>query len=317
MRGAARARRRPDRPRLVPRAVLVVLALAVTACGTSGPTPDRSSDPVIAAAGDIACEPGAPVTPQSCQQEATSDLLVRRELAAVLTLGDEQYVEGRLKNFRTQYGPTWGRVLSITHPAPGNHEYKSGGDGFFQYFGAAAGDPRHPYYSFEVGSWHLIALDSECVAAGGCQRGSAQEQWLQSDLRAHPARCTLAFWHEPRFSSGGHGGNVDYQAFWQDLFAAGAELVLNGHDHDYERFAPQTPTGSAAANGIREFVVGTGGKNLRPLRDPKPNSEARSDTFGVLELTLHSDSYDWQFVPIAGSSFTDSGHGQCHGAASG
>jgi hypothetical protein len=293
-------------------AVLASAALALTACiGESGQN-TASSDPVIGAAGDIACEPGPPVTPQTCQQQATSDLLLQPKLAAVLTLGDEQYVEGRLKNFQTQYGPSWGRLLSITHPAPGNHEYKSGGDGFYQYFGAAAGDPAHPYYSFDIGAWHLLALDSECEFAGGCGKGSPQELWLRNDLRAHPARCTLAFWHQPRFSSGGHGNNVRYQVFWTDLYSAGAELVLNGHDHDYERFAPQTPSGIAAADGIREFVVGTGGKNLRPLHAAKPNSQSRSDTFGVLKLTLHSDGYDWQFVPIAGSSFTDSGHGQCH-----
>jgi acid phosphatase type 7 len=307
---------RAGSPRRWRRELLVLLAataLAVTGC-TAGSEQDEppSTDPVIAAAGDISCEPGLPVTPLSCQQKATSDLLLQRSLAAVLTLGDEQYVEGRLKNFQTEYGPTWGRLLSITHPAPGNHEYKSGGDGFFQYFGAAAGDPAHPYYSFDLGAWHLIALDSECDYAGGCGKGSPQERWLKADLRAHPARCTLAYWHQPRFSSGGHGNNVTYQVFWTDLYAAGADVVLNGHDHDYERFAPQTPTGAAAADGIGEFVVGTGGKNLRPLHTPKPNSEARSDTFGVLELSLHPGGYDWEFVPIAGSSFTDRGHSDCH-----
>jgi hypothetical protein len=290
----------------------LLAALVLTACTAKSWRDAPVEDPVIAAAGDIACEPGLPVTVETCQQKATSDLLLRRKLTAVLTLGDEQYVEGRLKNFQTQYGPTWGRLLSITHPAPGNHEYKTGGDGFFQYFGAAAGDPRHPYYSFEVGAWHLIALDSECDYAGGCAKGSPQERWLRRDLHAHPNRCTLAFWHQPRFSSGGHGNNVQYQAFWNDLYAAGAEVVLNGHDHDYERFAPQTPSGLAAADGIREFVVGTGGKNLRPLHAAKPNSEVSSATFGVLELSLHPDSYDWQFIPITGSSFTDRGHSRCH-----
>ncbi len=296
------------------RVVLLLMASALGLAACSQPSDDRepAADPVIAAAGDIACEPGGQVTAETCQQRATSDLLLQRPLAAVLTLGDEQYVQGRLKNFQTQYGPTWGRVLSITHPAPGNHEYQSGGDGFFQYFGAAAGDPRHPYYSFEVGAWHVIALDSECASAGGCDKGSAQERWLRSDLRAHPTPCTLAFWHQPRFSSGGHGSDVAYQAFWEDLYAAGADLVLNGHDHDYERFAPQTPNGEAAANGIREFVVGTGGKNLRALHAPKANSEVGAAAFGVLELTLHPSAYDWRFVPIPGSNFTDRGHTECH-----
>lgn len=292
------------------------LALVLLACtgGTkAGPVVNVGpNDPVVAAAGDIACEPGGPVTAVSCQQQATSDLLLKRKLSAVFTLGDEQYVQGRLKNFRTQYGPTWGRFLSITHPAPGNHEYQSGGDGFYQYFGKAAGDPRRPYYSLDVGSWHIIALNSECAFVGGCGKGSPQEQWLAADLRARPARCTLAFWHQPRFSSGGHGDSQQYQTFWEDLYTAGADVILNGHDHDYERFARQTPQAVPNVNGIREFVVGTGGKNLRPFHGAKPNSEARSMTFGVLELHLHPKSYDWNFVPIAGSSFTDSGHAECH-----
>ena len=231
----------------------------------------------------------------------------------MLTLGDEQYVEGRLQNFRTQYGPTWGRELSITHPAPGNHEFKSGGDGFYTYFGAAAGSPSHPYYSFDVGSWHIIALNSECgFVTGGCGAGSPQEKWLKADLASHHNRCVLAFWHQPRFSSGGHGNNKAYQPFWQDLYAAHADIVLNGHDHHYERFAPQTPNGVAAKNGIREFVVGTGGKNLRGFPTIRANSQVRSMTFGVLLLKLHPTSYDWQFVPVKGSKFTDSGHSSCH-----
>ena len=271
-------------------------------------------DPLIAAAGDIACEPGAPVTPRTCQQKATSNLLMQVPLTAVLTLGDEQYVQGRLDSFLTQYGPTWGRRKAITHPAPGDHEYMSGALGYYQYFGKAAGNPLHPYYSFNLGSWHIIALNSACAVAGGCTKGSPQERWLAADLKAHPNKCTLAFWHEPLFSSGGHGGDMGYMPFWQDLYQAGAEIVLNGHDHDYERFAPQTPSGALdPAQGIREFVVGTGGKNLGTFHTRiRPNSEVRSRTFGVLELRLHPTSFDWSFVPIAGSTFTDSGSGTCH-----
>jgi hypothetical protein len=270
-------------------------------------------DPLIAAAGDIACEPTGVVTPTTCQQQATSDLLLSAPLTAVLTLGDEQYVEGRLKSFETMYGPTWGRFLSITHPGPGNHEYQSGGAGFYQYFGKAAGAPNHSYYSFDVGSWHIISLNSECSFAGGCGAGSPQERWLVADLAAHHNRCTLAFWHEPRFSSGLHGDNTVYDQFWIDLYSAGADVVLSGHDHDYERFGPQNPSGQAdPLRGIREFVVGTGGKNLRPFDQIRANSQVRSDTFGVLELTLHSESYGWRFVPIKGSSFTDAGSATCH-----
>jgi hypothetical protein len=237
---------------------------------------------------------------------------MNQPLAAVLTLGDEQYVEGRLSAFRRSYAPTWGRRLSITHPAPGNHEAMSGGGGFYAYFGKRAGSLRRPYYSFNIGSWHLVALDSDCSSSAGCSRGSPQERWLAADLRHHRSRCTLAFWHEPRFSSGGHGNHAQYQPFWRDLFDAGADVVLNGHDHDYERFAPQTPTGKPDPNGLREFVVGTGGKDLRTFHLIKPNSEVRSSTFGVLELRLRPSSYSWRFVPIAGSTFTDSGTGRCH-----
>jgi hypothetical protein len=229
-------------------------------------------------------------------------------------LGDEQYDEGRLDNFRTVYGPTWGRFLDITHPAPGNHEYSSGkADGYYRYFGKAAGSPAHPYYSFDVGAWHIIALNSECHFAGGCAKGAPQERWLVQDLATHPNRCTLAFWHSPRFSSGGHGNHHEYGPDWDDLYRAGADVVLNGHDHAYERFARQTPSAMAdTRRGLREFVVGTGGKNLRPFEDPRANSQVRSETFGILLLTLHDDSYDWRFAPIAGSTFTDSGHERCH-----
>lgn len=281
--------------------------------GSKQPAPDSVAAPVIAAAGDIACKPGDPATPTACQQKATSDLLLQRPLTAVLALGDQQYDEGRLKNYQLSYGPTWGRVLSITYPTPGNHEFQSGADGYFQYFGKAAGDPKRSYYSLDIGSWHIISLNSECSSVdAGCEKGSPQEQWLQADLRAHQNRCTLAFWHEPRFSSGLHGNNMAYKQFWVDLDAAGADVVLNGHDHDYERFAPQTAAAKADPQGIREFVVGTGGKNLRAFRQPRRNSEVRSTTFGVLELKLEPTSYSWRFLPIAGSSFSDSGSSDCH-----
>jgi acid phosphatase type 7 len=282
----------------------------------SSVTAGSGAGPVIAAAGDIACEPGRAPTPSTCQQAATSHLLDGVRLAGVLTLGDEQYVEGRIKGFRTVYAPTWGRYLPITHPAPGNHEYKSSDQlkGYYDYFGRqAGGEPTHPYYSFDIGSWHIVALDAACGLIGGCGFGSPEERWLAADLAAHPATCTLAYWHEPRFSSGGHGDNTFVSAFWEDLYAAHADVVLNGHDHDYERFGPQTPQGVAdPAHGIREFVVGTGGKSLRPLHRPKPNSEARADSFGVLFLTLGAGSYSWHFRAIPGESFSDSGSGACH-----
>jgi hypothetical protein len=283
-------------------------------------------DPVIAAAGDIACDPGSSSynaglgTTGGCRQKYTSNLLVNSGLTGVLTLGDNQYEDGQLSKYLQSYAPTWGRVKAITHPVAGNHEYSSSGaQGYFDYFNGVgtptgpAGQPGKGYYSFGIGSWHLIALNSNCSQVGGCGAGSPQEQWLKADLATYH-RCTLAFWHHPRFSSGPHGTSSSMQALWQDLYDRDAEVVLSGHDHDYERFAPQTPTGAVDfARGIREFVVGTGGRSHYGFGTIKPNSEARnSDTFGVLQLTLRPGSYEWRFVPEAGKTFTDSGRGSCH-----
>ena len=285
------------------------------------PLPAPSDDPMIAAAGDIACSPTSSSfnsllgTSSSCRMMATSDLLLRDAPDAVLLLGDIQYENGALNDFWRSYDPTWGRVKSITRPVPGNHEYgTSNASGYFDYFGAAAGDRSKGYYSYDLGSWHIIALNSQCSAVG-CGTGTTQHKWLVNDLAQHPATCTLAYWHIPRFSSGSHGSNSTYQPFWQALYDAGADVVLNGHDHDYERFAPQTPSGSAdGARGVREFVVGTGGKSLYSFGSSRPNSQVRkTGVFGVLELTLHPTSYDWKFVPAGGDmTFTDSGSTACH-----
>ena len=246
--------------------------------------------------------------------EATAELLDQIS-GTVMAVGDLAYPEGSKENF-TCYDKTWGRAKSRTRPAPGNHEFhSSGATPYFDYFGAAAGDPKTGYYSYEVGTWHIIVLNSECKDVGGCEAGSLQEKWLRADLAAHPAACTLAYWHKPLFSSGGaHGNDLTLKALWQALYQANADVVVAGHDHDYERFAPQTPDGIAdPASGIREFVVGTGGKNHRPFGDSKPNSEVRDATaFGVLKLTLKPGGYDWQFIPEAGKTFTDSGSGNCH-----
>lgn len=280
-----------------------------------------SGDPVIAAAGDIACDAssgaynGGRGTADRCRQRAVSDLLVGTGVDAVLPLGDNQYERGSLEDFRRSYDASWGRVLSRTHPVPGNHEYGvSGASGYFSYFGARAGAPSRGYYSYNVGAWHLIALNSECGHIGGCGTGSAQERWLKADLAANRRACTLAYWHRPRFSSGAHGSDASYRVFWNDLYAAGADVVLAGHDHDYERFAPQTPDGRADANrGIREFVVGTGGSRHNDFRTRAANSQVRdSRSFGVLRLTLHPGGYDWKFVSAAGDGFHDSGSARCH-----
>ncbi|HEY4634843.1 MAG TPA: hypothetical protein VIH00_13085, partial [Candidatus Limnocylindrales bacterium] len=283
-----------------------------------------AGDPVIAAAGDIACDPASSSfndgngTSNNCHMQATAALL-SPDLAAVLPLGDNQYYCGSLDAFLASYDLSWGAAKAISRPAVGNHEYlthggsggstgcddtNAGAAGHFAYFGQAAGSPGAGYYSFDVGAWHLIALNSNCSSAGGCGSTSPQGRWLAADLAANPAVCTLAYWHIPLFSSGGRASS-NSKSFWTQLYAAGADVVLSSHDHIYERFARQTPSGQAdPVAGIREFVVGTGGANHTSMSTVKPNSEVRdSTTYGVLRLTLHATSYDWQFVPEAGGTF--------------
>jgi acid phosphatase type 7 len=274
---------------------------------------------VIAAAGDIACDPlsssfnGGAGTASACRQRYTADLL--GGVDAVLTLGDNQYENGAYEKFLLSYDPSWGRAKAITYPSPGNHEYLiPGGLGYFTYFGAAAGTRGEGWYSFDLAGWHLIALNSNCSAVGGCGPGSPQYQWLMNDLAANNAECTLAYSHHPRFSSGNYGNHDEFQPFWQLLYNDGAEIVLAGHDHNYQRYAPQTPAGGRDdARGIREFVVGTGGKTHYAVDSSGTNRQvANGDTFGVLKMTLRAGAYDWQFVPEAGKTFSDSGTGSCH-----
>lgn len=275
----------------------------------------------VVAVGDVACDPadaaynGGAGTSTRCRMLATSDLALALAPAAVLVLGDSQYEDGTLAKYQASYDPSWGRLKAITHPVPGNHEYATAGAaGYYDYFGMAAGDPAKGYASFDLGGWHLIGLNSSCGAAGGCGAASPQGQWLATDLAAHPGVCTLAYWHQPRFSSGPHGDDAAYAAFWNLLHGAGADLVLAGHDHGYERFAPQSPAAAADPAGIREFVVGTGGKNLTSVSTVRANSEVRNyGAFGVLELKLWPNGYQWRFVGVDGS-ILDSGRGLCHSA---
>jgi hypothetical protein len=299
----------------------VVLSAALVALAASAPL--RADDPLIAAAGDIACSPtdpgynGGAGTAERCRQRATSDLLVGGGFDAVLPLGDNQYWEGALADYLVSFAPSWGRLGPLLRPVPGNHEYEtSDAAGYFDYFGAGVGERGRGWYSYDVGSWHLVALNSNCGAVGGCGPGSPQVQWLEDDLAAHPRACTLAYWHHPRFSSGVHGDDSTFDAFWQTLYRFGADVVLVGHDHDYERFAPQDPSGNTDRDfGIREFVAGTGGIEQRPFAATRRNSEVRDDSgFGVLSLRLRPGGYDWQFLPAAGSTLADSGSGICHNA---
>lgn len=293
-----------------------------------------AGDPVIAAAGDIACDPASPSfndgegNQLTCRQQYTSDLLIDAGLTAVLPLGDVQYHCGGYQAFLQSYDRSWGRVKDISRPVVGNHEYLLGGGtdcsdanegaaGYFSYFGSAAGSPTQGYYSYDIGAWHLIALNSNCNDAGGCEQGSPQAIWLANDLDSHRNLCTLAYWHIPLFSSGGRTAD-NTRVLWQILYDRDVELILNGHDHTYERFAPQAPDGTLdLTRGIRQFVVGTGGSNLTQFETIAANSEVRNnDTYGVLKLTLHPTSYDWEFVPEAGKTFTDTGSEQCHGTGS-
>jgi hypothetical protein len=281
------------------------------------PAPDMAGTPsglnaaVLVGAGDI----GYCRLPYA---KATA-ALISAIPGTVFAAGDVAYERGTAQQFRDCYGSTWGAFQGRTLPAPGNHEYYThGATGYYGQFGAAAGTPGEGWYATDVGTWRVIVLNAECGKIGGCGEGSPELTWLESELAAHPARCTVAIWHEPRWSSGWHGNDPQVAPFWDALYAAGAELVLNGHDHDYERFAPQDPGGRRdLVFGIREFVVGTGGAPLRKLRIRRPNRQSsNNDTHGVLKLTLRPGGYDWVFLPIAGETFTDSGSGTCHGVPS-
>jgi hypothetical protein len=251
--------------------------------------------------------------------EATAKL-IENIPGTVFAAGDLAYDNGTLQEFQNCYEPTWGRFKNRTRPAPGNHEYiGSSASGYFQYWGAVAGDPKKGYYSYDLGPWHVVALNTNCnaKALGGCGAGSPEEVWLRKDLADHADSCIIAYGHHSLFSSGilpSHAIHPELRAFWQDLYRAHADLVLAGHEHSYERFAPQDPDGQLdEKNGIRQIVVGTGGKSHTPLLFATPNSEVRnSDTFGVLKLTLTEKSYKWEFIPQAGMTFTDSGEGACH-----
>jgi hypothetical protein len=268
---------------------------------TASPTP--GSDPVLVGAGDIAgCS--------SDGDEATARLLDNIP-GTVFTTGDNAYPDGSAAQFADCYDPSWGRHKARTRPTPGNHDYHTpDGAGYFEYFGSSAGEPGKGYYSYDLGTWHIIVLNSNISV----ETGSPQELWLRADLEAHPAACTLAYWHHPRFSSGVvHGSDTSMQPLWQALFDYGADVILAGHEHNYERFGPQDPRGVAdTTRGIRQFVIGSGGRAHYEFGNPIPNSEVRNnDTHGVLKLTLHATSYSWEFIPEAGKTFIDSGNAPC------
>jgi hypothetical protein len=273
--------------------------------------PDRAF--VLVGAGDIAsCK-----DPEGAQATAK---LIEQIPGTVFAAGDLAYEKGSSEEFKNCYDPAWGRFKDRTKPALGNHEYVDRtASGYFQYWGRQAGPPGKGYYSYDLGDWHIVVLNTNCDAKdlGGCAAGSPQETWLKEDLAKHPNACILAYGHHALFSSGvfkSHAVHSELKRLWEDLYAAHASLVLAGHEHSYERFAPQDPEGQAdPTNGIREIVVGTGGRSHDLLGFAAPNSEIRDwDTFGVLKLTLSPRKYTWQFIPEEGKSFRDSGSGDCH-----
>ena len=293
----------------------------------------RGRDPVIGAAGDIACDPDLTRystglgTRDACHMLQTSDLLMKLDLTAVLPLGDLQYEDGALDKFQRSFDQTWGRLKAQMRPVVGNHEYRTAGAaGYFDYFNGpgVADGPAGPrdkgYYSYDLGAWHVVTLNSQCSHpaadnpyAADCAAGSPQEQWLRADLAAHPARCTLAVSHHPWFSSGLAGVNTRVQPLFQALYDNGVDVLLAGHDHGYERFAPMDASANRdPTNGVRQIVVGTGGKNKEPDLFPAANSELRENTsFGVLKMTLRPGAYVWEFERDGGT-FQDFGANACH-----
>lgn len=307
---------------MIPNLVVVVSDGSSVESGEPG-------DPVLVGAGDIASCGTAGPSGSGAEQTAQllDDIVLGDSDVSVFTAGDGAYNEGTLAQYQDCYDPTWGRHFDWTSPSPGNHEYFTpGAEGYYTYFGARAGDPSEGYYSYDIpngdgiGSWHVVALNSNCAQIGGCGVGSPQNIWLREDLVASTALCTVAYLHHPPHSSGEHGSELNTQPLMDVLWEFGAEILVAGHDHNYERFTPQKANGVPdLANGVRLIVAGTGGRGLRAFRTPIANSEARFNSlYGVLKLTLHSSSYDWEFVPVDITDpepvelFSDAGSASCH-----
>jgi hypothetical protein len=277
---------------------LLIMSLFIVSLSGTPLLQAAAASVVLVGAGDIA-------TCDNNNDEATAKLLDNIS-GTVFTAGDNAYTSGTYTQFTNCYHPTWGRHKSRTKPVPGNHEYNtSGAAGYFRYF---SNTPA--YYAYNLGDWRVYALNSEIDVSST----SSQVRWLKNDLTANPKRCVLAYWHKPRWSSGSHyGSNSRYQTLWKTLYDAGAEIVISGHEHSYERFKEMNASGTAASPGLREFVVGTGGASHYGFGTTLSTSQIRnSSTYGVLKLTLSSTSYSWKFVPVVGKTFTDSGTTNCH-----
>ena len=286
------------------------LVLVLGEPGAVGEAPPTAT--VLVGAGDIG----------SCANqgdEATAamveEIVAGAREAVVFTAGDHAYPNGSAQIFARCYDASWGAFKDITRPTPGFRDYRTpGAAGYFDYFGENAGEPGRGYYSYDLGGWHIIVLNSNCSEVGGCGEGSPQMEWLRQDLATRSTACTLAYWQQPVFSSAATPRDQAMLPAFQALYEAGVEVVINGYDHFYERFAPQDPTGDRDADdGIRQFIVGTGGRSLDPFGPPAPNSEVRfNQAYGVLALTLFPGGYEWEYVSEPGSGFTDLGAGVCH-----
>ena len=284
--------------------------------GATSPASTTTAEVALAAPSVVFMGAGNLATCTGSKDTQTAALIAAVPSAVVFTLGDNAFPDGTQKNYVDCYEPTWGQFKSRTHPTLGNHEYNMGNaNGSFDYWGAAAGERGKGYYSYDVGSWHVIVLNDNSPYIA-YQAGSEQANWLATDLAANTKRCTIAMWHVPLYQSSNTAGglsNSEHKSVWQALYAAGVDIVLNAQPHHYERMKPMNPDGAVDDNGIREFIVGTGGESTAlPTVAIHPNSDVRGDAFGVLKLTLKADSYDWAFVPVAGANFSDSGSGSCH-----
>jgi hypothetical protein len=262
------------------------------------PVAKPSRTPVIAAVGDIACPASDRVTASTCQQQAVADAIVDANPESVWLLGDIQYLKGELPQFRNSFAKAFAPLRKRWRPTPGNHEYyTSDASGYYEFFGKSAGPNRRGFYSFDIGSWHVVSLNANCTIID-CTKNSFQARWLRNDLKKHPSKCTAAFWHQPLYSSGvEHGNDPLVRPLWQILQDRRADLVLNGHDHDFEVFSRQDAHGKRDPNGMIEIVSGVGGKSLYDFAKVQPNSRARIDnTFGFLRLKLKQKSFDWSYV---------------------
>ncbi|MFZ6734292.1 metallophosphoesterase family protein [Undibacterium sp. Ji42W] len=274
---------------------------------------EKSVSATVYVAGDIAdCRKRPPVESMAARTaELIASGLDKDSTARAITLGDNTYPVGKPEEFSNCYEPTWGRFKEKTLPSPGNHDYgMPKALGYYNYFGELAGPDRRGYYATRLGKWYILSLNSNLDQA----QMQEQLKWLKDELDSNKQSCTLAFWHHPVYSSGGHGNNKNMQEAWTMLAAAKADIVLAAHDHDYERFAPLDANGDRDdKNGIRSFVVGTGGAKLTPMFLPKGATELRDNsTHGVLKLTLHAKSYEWEFLPVPGQALVDKGQAACH-----